>query len=49
MNWLSICTSNLLFLYNVMIAVTITNKCLHFQVLGTKGIITIKVIMIEKY
>lgn len=48
-NQLLICTINLLFSYNVIIAVTISNECSRLKIFKTKDIIMIEVVVIEKF
>lgn len=44
-----ICVSDLPFVYNINIAATVFNKCLYLKILGTEGIIIIKVMIVEAY
>ncbi len=44
-----ICASNLLSLCNVIITAAVSNKFSHFEVLGIERMITIEVVVVEKF
>ena len=46
--WSPICASDLPSLHNVKIVATVSDECSRLEVLGTEGMITIKVLVVEE-
>ncbi len=47
-NWKPICASDISSLCNVIIAATVSDECLRFEVLETERMITIEVVGVEE-